>query len=226
MEIAFLGDSITYGYSLPNPETERWSYLVSQELNVREKNLGICGTLMARANMNRLPDDRSFVERVDLMKGSDCGIIFGGTNDYFWTDSLLEAPENSRETDSLVYFRPAVSYIFDRAVEMFGAKKTLVITPYSHHGWGNFRHGENANTPRFHDTDAPNYCGYCLEDYCDVLKEEAEKRGMLLLDLFSIYGRHSAGFDWQKLTFDGCHPNIEGHRVIADHVLRAIASWR
>ncbi len=222
MKIAFLGDSITVGYSLEDPENDRYSSLVCKSFGAVEINLGICGTLIARAGMNRIPDNRSFADRVEQMNGADYGVVFGGTNDYFWTDSPIELPKENCEGDKLLYFRNAVEHVLDKMCDMFGAENTLVITPYPHHGYGNYRHAPDHNAARFHDTDAPNIVGMCLEDYCDVISEETLKRKMPLLDLFSIYGRHSAGFDWQRLTTDGCHPNIEGHKEIASQVLKAI----
>lgn len=223
MKIAFLGDSITVGHTLENPGCDRYSSVVCRALGADEINLGICGTLIARAGMNRLPDNRSFCDRVEQMAGADFGVVFGGTNDYFWTDSPIEVPTAERESDEYVYFRPATARVFDRMTDTFGADRTLVITPYPHHGYGNYRHAPGYCDARWHDTDAPNIVGMCLEDYCDVLREEAGKRGMPLLDLFRAFGCHSAGFDWQNLTTDGCHPNTRGHQLIADAVLKALS---
>lgn len=220
MKIAFLGDSITEGRTILNPSKDRFSALVCRDLGLEELNLGIGGTLMARAGMNRFPNGGSFVERAVQMEGADFGVIFGGTNDYFWTDTLNEF---TGQGDELSFFRPAVSYVFDRAVRFFGADNTLVITPYPHHGFGNYIHGNDYLRGRWHDTDAPNIVGMTLEDYSDVLKEEAEKRSMPLLDIFTLYGRHTAGFDWQNLTTDGCHPNEKGHRLLADLIIEKIS---
>ena len=48
MKLAFLGDSITLGYGLSD-RSARFSTLVSRALNAEEVNLGITGTLVARA---------------------------------------------------------------------------------------------------------------------------------------------------------------------------------
>ena len=84
MKIAFLGDSITLGYGLDRRE-DRYTTLICRQMDVEEANFGITGTLMARAGMNR-EDGNSFLDRLHLLKDADVAVIFGGTNDYFWSD--------------------------------------------------------------------------------------------------------------------------------------------
>ena len=83
MKIAFLGDSITFGYALEDKSC-RYATLVSKALGFEEENYGITGTLVAKAGLNR-EDGKDFVSRAELIDGADVAVIFGGTNDYFWS---------------------------------------------------------------------------------------------------------------------------------------------
>ena len=65
MKIAFLGDSITLGYGLTD-RNQRYSTIVSHNLKMEEQNLGITGTLMAQAGLNR-NDKNDFLSRVHLI---------------------------------------------------------------------------------------------------------------------------------------------------------------
>lgn len=55
-----------------------------------------------------------------------------------------------------------------------------------------------------------------------LLEKKPGAPGVLLLDLHTMYGNYSAGFDWRRLTSDGCHPNAEGHKWLAGLVTEKI----
>lgn len=223
MKIAFLGDSITLGYALENKEQDRFSGLVCRELGAEEMNLGITGTLIAKSGMSA-SDGTSFLDRLYRTAGCDFAVVFGGTNDYFWGDTPIEAPKgiDTESSEADKYFRTAVRKLLCGLLAMYPPERILVITPYPHHGIGNYRGAPDFRASREHDTDAPNILSLCLEDYADALREEAGRAGVLLLDLHTMYGNYSAGFDWRRLTSDGCHPNAEGHKWLAGLVTEKI----
>ena len=66
MNIAFLGDSITFGYGLCD-KSKRYATLIASELGMTEENYGICGTLMAKAGLNN-SDELDFVSRMGLIE--------------------------------------------------------------------------------------------------------------------------------------------------------------
>jgi len=206
MKISFLGDSITFGYDLENQE-DRFSTVLCKKLNAIEANFGITGTLMARAGMNR-ENGRAFIDRLPLVLDGDITIIFGGTNDYFWSDTPI-GDINSKE-DS---FYRAVDAMFKKCSEERDVKKTLVVTPYPHNGIGNFYGGADHKDSSRHNTDELNYNGYRLIDYVNVLEELAEKYNISVLNLHKV-----TGFNWEIHTTDGCHPNTEGHKWLANKI--------
>ena len=88
MTIAFLGDSITMGYALENP-ADRFSAVLCGKLGASEVNHGITGTLVARAGLSR-SNGTSYIDRVGEMGGVDFAVVYGGTNDYFWSDEPID----------------------------------------------------------------------------------------------------------------------------------------
>lgn len=212
VNIAFLGDSITLGYGLTDP-ADRFSTLICKANGANEENYGITGTLMARAGMNAL-DGRCYVDRVKLVSDADKIVIFGGTNDYFWSDTPIFPPSGD-ESDA--YFLNAVRKIFNYCVSLGKGKDTLIVTPYPHNGIGNFYGGKTHEESSRHDTDCVNYNGHRLIDYVSVLDSEAKALGLRVLNLHNI-----PDFDWKIHTSDGCHPNPEGHRWLAEKIAREL----
>lgn len=201
MKIAFLGDSITYGYGLVNMEN-RYSTLVSQSLGMTELNFGITGTLVAKAGLN-IADGKDFLSRAYLIDDADIAVIFGGTNDYFWSDHPIYGFGDQ-------YFESAVKKLSDRIKEKRSGKITLFVTPYPHNGVGNFCGGSYWKESNRHDTSEMNYNGHTLKDYVDIIEKTCEENEIPCLNLFDEFG-----FFWQEHTIDGCHPNETGHILLA-----------
>ena len=203
MKIAFLGDSITCGYALPDA-TKRYTTVLCEQLGSQEENHGITGTLIAKAGLNRT-DGKDFVSRLRLIDDADIAVIFGGTNDYFWSD----APICGEATN--VFFAHAMETVCAYIGRVRAGKLTLVVTPYPHNGVGNFFGGETWRTSSRHDTDAVNFCGHTLSEYAAVMEETCLKYGIPCLNLHKNFA-----FDHRLHTLDGCHPNEEGHRLLAE----------
>ena len=95
---------------------------------------------------------------------------------------------------------------------MYPANRILFLTPYSHHGTGNFSGGSAWNASSEHDTTAVNWVGHTLGEYAGVILEECTKTGIPCLNL------HAIPFDWRTLTADGCHPNPDGSRWLSERI--------
>lgn len=214
MKITFLGDSITLGYALDD-KSKKYTTLVCKELGAEEENFGITGTLMARSGLN-LSDDKAFIDRIDLLDGAEIAVIFGGTNDYFWTSDPIYPKDLSDKNTK--YFINAINEIC-RFCKERPQTKFLIVTPYPHHGIGNYYGGPiwSWEGRSEHDTNEPNIVGHKLEDYVDVLIERANKYGIPVLNLHKNFD-----FDWRLHTVDGCHPNEDGHRLLANAILNKL----
>lgn len=84
-KVGFLGDSITYGYGLPENVrlSTRYSSVLCSMVGCTEVNLGVSGTTIASNTINNKNDQR-FVTRVtqDNIGDLDFLFVFGGTNDF------------------------------------------------------------------------------------------------------------------------------------------------
>ncbi len=210
MKIGFLGDSITYGIGLSAPEDDRFTALICRANGYEECNYGIPGTLVARAGMST-QNGTAFVDRYPLLRGTDLAVIFGGTNDYFWTDTPI-AP--ATPCADVRYFTEALVAILDGVREFLPKERILFVTPYPHHGIGNFHGGQAHTESSEHDTDTLNYMGYTLSDYSDAIVAFCTQHDIPVLDL----RKDSVPFDWRTMTSDGCHPNPAGHRWLAERI--------
>ena len=208
MTIAFLGDSITLGYGLAKKE-RRYSTLVAEALEMDELNYGITGTLVAKAGLNK-SDGKDFLSRSSLIDSADVAVIFGGTNDYFWSDSPICGCGDQ-------YFEFAVKKLIERVKEKRNGKITLFVTPYPHNGVGNFAGGSYWKESNRHDTDQKNYNGHTLNEYSDVITALCKENGIECLNLFDGFD-----FSWEEHTLDGCHPNEKGHALIAEAVIKKL----
>ncbi len=210
MNIGYLGDSITLGYGLEHRERDRFSRLLTDRYGWEERNYGITGTLVARAGLSA-SDGTAYVDRYECLRGTEFAVIFGGTNDYFWTDQPI-SPENDAGDERS--FTVALESILRGVREFLPASRILVVTPYPHRGIGNFSGGRDFRDASEHDTDTPNFVGNTLSDYCDAIADVCGANGISVLDLRKV----SVPFDWRALTSDGCHPNPDGHRWLAEQI--------
>lgn len=206
MKIGFLGDSITLGYALDNP-SDRYSTLLCTTLHAKEVNHGICGTLVARAGLSR-DNGTAYIDRVQNLAGCDYAIVYGGTNDYFWSDTPIFG-------NTPAHFEQALHLLGDSLLAMFPAERILFLTPTNHHGTGNFAGGNRFNHSSEHDTTAVNYVGHIMEDYADAILAFCRSVSIPCLDLYR------SDFDWRIHTSDGCHPNPDGHRWLAERILES-----
>ena len=208
MNIAFLGDSITLGYGLGD-ERYRYSTLVAQALNMKEKNCGITGTLVAKAGLNN-EDENDFMSRAHLIDDADVAVVFGGTNDYFWSDKAIYG-------DLPCNFEYAVRALADRVKEKRKGKLTLFVTPYEHNGIGNFWFGDDWRHSNRHDTSEINFNGHRLRDYAELIEQICFEKDIPCLCLHKDFE-----FDHGRDTIDGCHPNEKGHAIIADSIIKKL----
>ncbi len=213
---AFLGDSITMGYGLENVSV-RFSTVFSQMIGCEEANFGITGTLMARSGTSKT-NGSSYVERCSLLpQDADLVVVYGATNDYFWSDTPIdgEAPDDDR------VFTHAVRHLCQKLRATYPQKDILFILPYKMRGIGNYFGGTHwRDDHNGHNTDARNYMGYTLADYVSILKDVCREFDVPYLDLYDDFGidvAHSDD-DFETYTLDGCHPNEAGHKRIAEQL--------
>ena len=201
--VVFLGDSITLGYGLEN-QTERFSSVFCRMTNTIEINYGATGTLMARAGISTA-DGSSFIDRYPMMEDGDLVIVFGGTNDYFWTDTPISG--DMCEDDR--YFENAVHHLCSGLKEKYAGKPIVFILPYKMRGIGNYFGGENSLAHNGHNTDQKNYVGHTLIEYVNMQKSICLSYGTLLdssalaIRLTLMTGEVDLGHNADSLTHGG-----------------------
>ena len=203
-KVIFLGDSITLGYGLEDKK-KRFSSIFCEMAQCEERNYGITGTLIARAGLSAT-NGTSFIDRYMDMEDGDFIIVFGGTNDYYWSDTDIH------------YFKNEVHELCLGIKKKYQDKPILFILPYRQRGTGNYYGGLSFKESNFHNSDTQNFTESTLAAYVDVLREACRFHNILVLDLYDGFGVDIAHSDedFDTYTIDGCHPNENGHKRIAE----------
>lgn len=213
-KVVFLGDSITMGYGLKDT-AKRYPSVFCKIAGCEEINYGITGTLIARAGVS-VPDNLAFIDRYADMAQGDLAVIFGGANDYWWSDM----PVGDESSTDAAYFHCALRELCLGLKKKYSDSPILFVIPYQHRGYGNFYGGRDFKDACFHDTGARNYLGNTLKVYCDLIREICAKYRIPTLDLFTDSGMDIPGSDEDaaNYTLDGCHPSPAGHKLLAERL--------
>lgn len=201
-KINFLGDSITAGVGVPEPDgVLQMEYafisLVAEKTGALCRNYGKGGTSIVKLTWSERVD---FNYRADEMdRDADLVVIFGGTNDFGHCEKIGNPTDRTIDT-----FYGAVYSLFYKVVEMFPHCPVVVITPFH-------RHGENL----FRVPGAP------LSEYRRVLLEMAEEFSLPVLDIWAESGiQPQLAQHREQFMPDGLHPNIRGHERLADMIVK------
>lgn len=218
MKINFLGDSITAGAGAERVEN-MFSTLLAGMLNAEEKNYGVCGTRIARQTLSSDDPamDETFLDRERKMdRDADLVLVFGGTNDYGHGDALM----GDMSSESEYTFYGAMKQLVEALIRDFGREKVIFILPLPRYDQDNVL-GENEVKMGSvfplsrHDKDHPVEALYPLSAYIQAEKDVLEHYQVRYLDLSGDFHVPTTNAG-DELTMDGLHPNIAGHRYLAD----------
>ncbi len=201
---AFLGDSITFGYSLDSME-DRFDRRLQKLGDLSETfNHGISGTRFARQSDGADGSDLNFCDRAkDISPEAGLIVVFGGVNDYQHGDAPFGAlGDDTPDTfcgavEYLIGFlkdhHPHAQLVFMTPVRMTGCKKASVDA----------RKGEYSD-PR------------PLAEYAQVIMARCHAHGVPVLNLYDDMGLDPDLPEiCEKWMPDGIHPNALGHERIA-----------
>lgn len=205
-KIAFLGDSITEGHGVTDPENRYWKVL-ARETGALCDGYGISGTRIApSATPSADPvHDQYFVSRVpEMIPDADIVVVFGGTNDFGHGDAPFGSV-TERNEDS---FCGAYHHLLQTLIVRYPEAQLVVLTPL--HRLGDTETGDNERGfPRWTD----------LEGYVNAIQAIAGFYGIPVLDLFRTSGlQPEVEVLRERFMPDGLHPNDAGHRKIADRL--------
>jgi lysophospholipase L1-like esterase len=214
LKINFLGDSITEGAGVSNPENMYVNY-IANNYGAICRNYGIGGTRIAK---QKTPSecarcDRDFVSRVEEMDSdADVIVIFGGTNDYGHGDAPI-GEFNDRTADT---FYGALHTLYTNLINKYPEAMIIVLTPL--HRWGEEdKRGDNRMKPVPMED---------LKTYRDIIMRVAEYYSLPVLDLYANSGiQPNLPIMREIYAPDGLHPNDKGHIKIAKMIAKFIESY-
>ena len=203
-KINFLGDSITEGVGISNPENHYFDYLKrSCELDT-VRNYGISGTRIARqsgvSGLDRF--DWDFCLRAPEMDDdADIIVVFGGTNDY----GHGNAPIGTMDDRTPDTFYGALHTLITELIDKYTEKTIVFMTPLHRCNEGSLR-GDGSKKED----------GLPLKAYVDIIREVTEYYSIPTLDLYSMSGIQP-NVESNRIAYcpDGLHPNDKGHELIA-----------
>ncbi|MBZ5985951.1 SGNH/GDSL hydrolase family protein [Leuconostoc gelidum] len=197
--IIALGDSITAGY-VPNASLNGgWPTILSRNVGITVYNEGVSSATIQNGGAN---DSISFVNRsatIDFSRANDV-VIFGGTNDFAQNLPIGNISDN---TSNSLY--GSMNIIFSNIYTSNPNAKVYIVLPM----WraritgGNVDVGTTANS-----------IGLLLKDYCEALKNVANKYNVPYLDAYHNMGINNINSaNWLS---DGLHPNDVGYAHLAN----------
>ena len=209
LKLAVLGDSITEGVGVTDPENMFYRQLQRQE-GLRALCInGISGSRFAaqrEPTMFELRADRHFIPRVEeLDEDSDIILVFGGTNDFGHGDAPLGTAADRTEYT----FHGACNLLCERLIRRFPDKLIVFMGPL---------HRLVENDPAGTPGRKPGPVG-TLYDYCRIIQETTKRYGIPYLDMLAVSGMTPLIPEQKELFMpDGLHPNDAGHTRIAQRL--------
>lgn len=168
-KINFLGDSITEGVGVSDPEDIYLNILKREAALGAARNYGLGGTRIAAQRTPSNPDwDRNFISRVDRMEpDADLVVVFGGT------------PLGCFADRTPYTFYGACRILMERLIGGYPESTIVFLTPL--HRWN-----EDDKKGDSKKADVAE-----LSTYVEIIKETARYYAIPVLDLFAVK-RYSA----------------------------------
>ena len=206
-KIAFLGDSITEGCCIQDPENVYWKR-IGRAAGCQVYGYGISGTRISRSQRpSKNPrDDLYFKSRLpEMIDDADIVVVFGGTNDCGHGDAPIGKMED--RTDDTFY--GAIHNLILALQEKYPKTQLVFMTPSQRdeEPWY-YISPEGEKTPRY------------LPDYVKIIKEVVGSHNIPIFDLYTEWDFHpEVPENVQRYIPDGLHPSDEGHQMICQHLL-------
>lgn len=205
--IGFLGDSITEGHGVADPNNIFWNR-IAQQTGAVCFGYGIGGTRIAP--QHSAEDEpawkRHFASRVEEMEEDlDVIVVFGGTNDFGHGDAPLGTPADRDEST----FYGAYHVLLQKLIRRYPAADIVVMTPL---------HRLTEADCTFNEFGVRRQTN--LEGYVNAVLNVAAVYGIPVLDLFRTAGMQPSMPVLKEMYMpDGLHPNDTGHARIAQRLI-------
>lgn len=206
-KIAFLGDSITEGHGVDDPNHIFWKRIESS-CGADCYGYGIGGTRVAIQQSSSEEEhwDQYFASRVESMiPDADIVVVFGGTNDFGHGDAPFGMFSDRTEES----FCGAYHMLLQKLIQRYPKSQIVTMTPL---------HRDSENMLGFNEKGVRR--DHTLEEYVDAVIAISGYYGIPVLDLYRVSGMQPAVPILKELYMpDGLHPNDLGHQRIADKVI-------
>ena len=204
-KINFIGDSITEGARVENPENF-YPNIIKKSAGLAEaRNYGIGGSRIARVHKKEgLPSDEDFVARAERMDPDfDVVVVFGGTNDF----GHGKVPLGQMGDEDVYTFYGALRTLCLYLIKTYPDKQIVFMTPLH-------RLNEELDYNKRLEEGNPN--ARPLVDFVNAIREVCELFSIPVLDMFRESGMPARVWAWcENHMPDGLHPNDNGQKIIA-----------
>lgn len=212
--IAFLGDSITEGVGVADPQRNRYDNVIKHRCHLKAAyNYGIGGTRLAHQSVpsEKPRHDLCFCGRVyDITPEADIIVVYGGINDYIHGDAPIGTPEDTTPAT----FCGAVEFLMHYLKKNYPDQTIVFLTP-AHSCYSDIREWNPSPRP-IKRSDALPVIGYV-----NIILEKAAKYQIPVLNLYETLGIDpNIEEDRHRYTADGLHFNDAGHAVLADRLIQ------
>ena len=204
--INFLGDSITEGAGVADPQNIYVNRIARMCGLKAANNYGIGGTRIAHQHTPSAEPryDGDFCTRCTGMDpAADAIVVMGGTNDFGHGDAPLGTPDD-RTPDT---FWGACHFLMRTLIETYPDARIVICTPL---------HRLNEDSLIGDRKSAP---VATLKTYVDIIRAVAEYYSLAVCDLYACSGlQPRVELVRERFVPDGLHPNDAGHELLARHI--------
>ena len=195
MELICLGDSLTFGYGVP--KGSRWTTRLAQKTGWRIYNFGVCGDTTG-GMLTRLVGQISPQLLESWGESGPAVLLMGGSNDIFYSETDAAARSN---------MGAMIHQLLGLGVSPIIGIPLPVIPSQVPEDWKTF-----ANFA---------VCAEILESYGQWLLRCCRAFHLTCVDFRPAF-RDAAHKPRKELFLDGMHPTEEGHRYMAEQLLKTL----
>lgn len=214
-KINFLGDSITQGVGVADPENI-YHQVMKRRYGLSEaRNYGVSGSRFAKQITpdGNEPIEWDFCYRAERMdKDADVIVVFGGTNDFGHGDAPIGTFDDRERTT----FYGACHQLFSYLMTEYPEAVIVVCTPL-HRLREEKTNGDNGQKSYHYGN---------LKRYVDIIREVAEYYSIPVIDFYkNSLIQPNVEVNRVKYIPDGLHPNDLGHAIMADRIGSFLLSY-